>query len=383
MADARLSRVLARLQNPPSISLPTDYPRPDDVHKLVEAVHTAELSEETSLGLLRLVLYAESERNGHADSDPAPTRPSAFHLLLAAFVVLLHRYTSDTDLVVGSSSASTRNPLVLRLSIDPTQPFWAVVRRVQQLEKDAESDALPFETITRALRKTSSPESARPLFRVRFFDETDELKDDFYRSTSLMSDLTVFITRSPASTRSSLAPLITLRILYNSLLFRSSRISLIVEQLSVLLREVATNPQHPVGSVSLLTAAQRELLPHPTTDLHWCDWKGAITDVFTRNALRWLDRPCVIQSIPALSLSEPQKRITHSYGTIRRATNILAHHLLDGGIQREEIVMVYASRTVELLVAVMAILKIGAIFSVIGKSFSKKNFFYLVRSSLK
>jgi L-aminoadipate-semialdehyde dehydrogenase len=370
MADARLSRVLSRLQNPPSISLPTDYPRPDDVHKVVEAVHIAELSEETSLGLLRLVLYAESERNENGSSGPAPGRPSAFHLLLAAFAVLLHRYTSDTDLVVGSSSASTRNPLVLRLSVDPTEPFWVVVRRVQQLEKEAESDALPFETITRALRKTASPESSRPLFRVRFFDETDELKEDFYRSTSLMSDLTVFVTRSPASTRSSLAPLITLRILYNSLLFRSSRISLIVEQLSVLLREVATNPQHSVGSVSLLTPAQRELLPEPTIDLHWCDWKGAITDVFTRNASRWPDRPCVVQSIPALSLSELQKRVTHSYGVIRHATNILAHHLLDGGIQREEVVMVYASRTVELLVAVMAILKIGAIFSVIGKFFS-------------
>jgi acyl-coenzyme A synthetase/AMP-(fatty) acid ligase len=50
-----------------------------------------------------------------------------------------------------------------------------------------------------------------------------------------------------------------------------------------------------------------------------------------------------------------------------RASNVLAHHLLVGGVQREEFVMVYAYRSVEMVIAVMAILKIGAIFSVINR----------------
>ncbi|RDB30310.1 L-2-aminoadipate reductase [Hypsizygus marmoreus] len=369
MADDRLARVLARLQSLPSISLPTDYPRPSGTNKVIEAAHLAQLSEQASLSLLKLVLYDEDEDAEEDEEDSNVKRPSAFHLLLAAFTVLLHRYTGDTDVVIGASSATARDPLVLRLSVDPTDPFWAIVRRVQQVEREADDDVVPFEVLTKALNKGKDESHEAPLFRVRFFDETDEPHDNFIRSTSLTSDLTIFVTRPPVSTRSSLAPRISLRILYNSLLFTSTRISSIIDQLSVLLRKVSSNPLAPVGSVPLLTPAQRAKLPDPTGDLNWCDWKGAITDVFSRNAREWPDRPCVVQSIPAASLSDPQKRISYTYGDILRASNVLAHHLIKEGVQREEVVMIYAHRSVDLVVAVMAVLKAGATFSVIDPAY--------------
>src|SRR4051812_14829423 len=101
MKEDRISRVLARLQNLPSISLPTDYPRPTGTHKLIEAAFFSNLSEKTALSLLKLALYAEEEPNDD-DSTPSLKRPSAFHFLLTAFTVLLHRYTADTDIIIGS-----------------------------------------------------------------------------------------------------------------------------------------------------------------------------------------------------------------------------------------------------------------------------------------
>ncbi|KAL1685817.1 hypothetical protein GGG16DRAFT_97522 [Schizophyllum commune] len=364
--DGRLARVVSRLQNLPAISLPTDYPRPSGSNKVVEAVHQAELSEQTALALLKLALFNENEQED--DELESPTnRPSAFHLVLTAFTVLLHRYTGDTDLVIGSSSASAREPLVLRLSAEPADPFWAILRRVQQVEDEAERDAVPFDSIVQALNKNEALQG--PIFRVRFFDGTDETKEHFLSATSATSDLTVFITRGSASSHASLAPRISLRIVYNSLLFTHARIAHIVEQLSVLLRKASTNPVLPVGSIPLLTPSQREKLPNPTADLDWCGWKGAITDVFTRNAKQWPDRPCVIQSVPAPTLSDPQEKITFAYGAIRHASNVLAHHLLSAGVQREEVVMVYAHRSVDLVVAVMAVLKVGATFSVIDPAY--------------
>ncbi|TFY78984.1 hypothetical protein EWM64_g5026 [Hericium alpestre] len=64
----------------------------------------------------------------------------------------------------------------------------------------------------------------------------------------------------------------------------------------------------------------------------------------------------------------PEKR-TFSYGAILHASNVLAHHLLQGGVQREDVVMVYAHRSVDLVVAVMAVLKAGATFSVIDPAY--------------
>ena len=363
--SGRLSRVVARLQNLPSISLPTDYPRPAETNKLIESEHLALLSEQTSLSLLRLVLHAVNDEE--EESTISVNRPSAFHLLLAAFTVLLHRYTGDNDIVFGSSSASTREPLILRFSIDPRDPYWAIVQRVQQTEKEAEEDVLPYDLITQELNKGKNEGLEAPLFRVRFFDETNESTENFIRSTSLTSDITFFVTRPPASARESIAPGISLRIVYNSLLFTSTRISSIVDQLSVLLRKVASNPLIPVGSVPLSTPHQKANLPDPTADLDWCGWKGAITDVFSQNARQNPSRPCIIQSLPSDGLYLKQNKLVFSYDAILRASNILAHHLITSGVQREEVVMVYAHRSVDLVVAVMAVLKAGATFSVIGQ----------------
>ena len=71
----------------------------------------------------------------------------------------------------------------------------------------------------------------------------------------------------------------------------------------------------------------------------------------------------------APSLDEPQEKRTFTYSQILRASNVLAHHLLQGGLQREEVVMVYAYRSVELVVAVMAVLKAGGTFSVIDPAY--------------
>ncbi|KAJ2919007.1 hypothetical protein MD484_g1421, partial [Candolleomyces efflorescens] len=367
MADDRLERVVARLQNLPALSLPTDYPRPKGTSKVVEALHTAQLSQQTSLSLLKLALYNENEEEDD-DDDVSINRPSAFHLLLAAFTVLLHRYTGDNDIIIGSSSASVKDPLLLRLSIDPSDPFWAVVRRVQQVEKEAEDDALPFDDLSNALNKDKEEGPDAPLFRVRFFDETDD-KENFVRSTSLSTDLTIFVTRPPTTTRDALAPQITLKILYNSLLFTSTRIHYLVDQIAVLLRKTAANPLAQVGSVPLLTPQQKVKLPDPTANLDWCGWKGAITDIFSRNARVHPDKPCVIQSIPGETLEQPQTKVVFPYKAIHHASNILAHHLIRSGVQREEVVMVYAHRSVDLVVAVMAVLKAGATFSVIDPAY--------------
>ncbi|KAH9990943.1 L-aminoadipate-semialdehyde dehydrogenase large subunit [Russula compacta] len=370
MASVSSARIAARLSDLPSISLPTDYPRPSGAHRIVEAVHVAELSEQTSLSLLKLALYNENFA-GDEDDHPMSGRPSAFHLLLSAFAVLLHRYTGDTDLVIGSSSASAKEPLILRLSIDPSDPFWAVVKNVQHAELEAEQDCLPYKTVMRALRKDKDdiPEASRSIFRVRFFDETDAQKENFVQSTGFTSDITFFVTRPPASIHESIAPHISLRIVYNSLLFTRTRISCIFDQLSVLLRRAAPHPLSPVGSISLLTSAQRANLPDPTADLNWCDWKGAITDVFSENARHFPQRTCVVQSIPAANLEEPQGRRYFSYGTIHRASNILSHHLISGGVMPGDIVMIYAHRSVDLVVAVMGTLKAGAAFSVIDPAY--------------
>ncbi|MCJ1474300.1 large subunit of alpha-aminoadipate reductase [Lambiella insularis] len=105
-------------------------------------------------------------------------------------------------------------------------------------------------------------------------------------------------------------------------------------------------------------------LPDPTADLHWSDYRGAIHDIFAANALKHPDRRCVIETP-----SSRTARREFTYGQINRASNIVAHHLVHHGLQRGDVVMTYAHRGVDLVVAVMGTLKAGGTFSVIDPAY--------------
>ncbi|KZO98482.1 alpha-aminoadipate reductase Lys1p [Calocera viscosa TUFC12733] len=373
---ARLQQATARLQSLPAMALPTDYPRPGAL-RLVEAVQSHDLSPATSRSLLKLAVFQEDEGDVAVDSDEEQEQPTPFQLLLAAFVVLLHRYTGDNDVLIGSSAESTPDPLILRVNVEPSDPFWSVVRRVQSAERDAEEAAVPYEALLNALKLPTvtpdSPASQASVFRVRFFDGTDSPPDSFLQSTTLTTDLTLYVTKSASaaenSARASLIPQLSLSVAYNSLLFTAVRIQHLTTQLSQILVAAAGDPIAPVSSLSLLTQGQASVLPDPRADLNWCGWVGAITDIFSRNAQAHPDKTCVVQCLPLKAGEKAQGKVTYTYDQIWRASNMLSHCLVQGGVRQEEVVMVYAHRSVELVVAVMAVLKAGATFSVIDPAY--------------
>jgi len=106
--------------------------------------------------------------------------------------------------------------------------------------------------------------------------------------------------------------------------------------------------------------ASQSKLPDPTIDLKWDDFQGAITVYFDRNTAKHPDRICAVESA---TRSIPRREFT--YKQIWEASNILANHLVKSGIEKGDVVMCYAYRGVDLMVAVMGILKSGAAFSVL------------------
>lgn len=107
-----------------------------------------------------------------------------------------------------------------------------------------------------------------------------------------------------------------------------------------------------------------DVLPDPTADLHWGRYEGAIHDRFADNANRFPDRLCVVETV---SRTAPQREFT--YQQIHFASNIIAHYFLQHGIQRGEVIMIYAYRGVDLCIAILGILKAGAIFSVVDPAY--------------
>lgn len=421
--EARLQRWLARLQSLPSIALPTDYPRPGS-SQVVQALSSLQLDAETRTAIQRLVRHHDLEddkgniggpQNGAVTPRGDSAAPSPFHILLAAFVTVLHRYTGDTDIVVGSSSPLTDEPTILRVPIEPVDLFWQIVRRVQQVERQAAEDAAPYDDIADRLqqgRDSSSIAPSAPIFRVRFFDEAGSRHRSFLQSTSLTTDLTVFITKSSiapdadrpverdlssggATSTSHNAeapsgglaePEMSLQVSYNALLFSAARAKLFLAHLSQVITAASLDPFAAVGTVGLRTASEGVALPDPRRDLDFCGFRGSITSVFERNAQQHPDRRCLVESLPpkdptAIDLPAPASRVREiSYRQLDEASNVLAHHLLEAGVQREEVVTVYAHRGIDLVVAVIGTLKAGATFSVIDPAYppSRQNVYLQV-----
>ena len=269
-------------------------------------------------------------------------------------------------MVICTSATGTTRPILLKLDLAPEMTFFAVLRQIMDQEVEATRDAVSMTLLVDHLK----PEG--PLFRVRFFDSTHVESDP---TTSLSTDLTLFLLASPSdtpATRTSIPPLY-LRLAYNSLLFTQGRISALLESLLHLLTSAASHPPaHPLGSLPLRPPSQVGTLPDPTADLDWCGFVGAIPDIFSANAKAHPDRICMVQSEQeqGQSMMDGPSRGTkvYTYRQVDEASNVLAHSLLENGLERGEVVMVYAARSVEMVVCVMGILKAGGVFSVVGES---------------
>ncbi|RUP35855.1 L-aminoadipate-semialdehyde dehydrogenase [Jimgerdemannia flammicorona] len=368
----RLTRWQDRLRNLTDLLLPTDYPRPLPL-QVIEEVETLQLSQTTLLAILQLSLAITIQpENGDAASangQQAVSHPTPFTILLAAFAVLLQRFTGDEDFTVGSSSAS-QNPLVLRLAVNPQDTFQQIVRVVYEAEQAAAADEIPFSILLAHLQphSTGTTTPSQPLFRVRFFNETDAPSHPILSSTSSTTDLTIFITSPMASTslRTSFLRDIEVRLLYNQVLFSPRRIHLVLEQLVAVLEIAARDIANPrsVGAISLTTASAGAALPDPKAELHWSLWRGAVHDVFAANAKKFPERECVVESVEG-----GKGRKVFTYRQIHEASNLVAHYLLENGVKREDVVMIYAYRGVDLVIAIMGVLKAGATFSVIDPAY--------------
>ncbi|KAI7942750.1 hypothetical protein MJO29_012594 [Puccinia striiformis f. sp. tritici] len=375
----KLNRITTRLSSLPSIQLPTDHPRPTSQsinQKVVQASIDAQLNQKCSLAISRLSLL---------DSDQLD-RPSPFHLLLTSFLILLYRYTSETDILIATSSPNPDqpDPLLLRVSLNSDQSFSSLLKSIVSLQAEAEADHVPFDQLLKAIgqNQTSPAESNyAPLFRVRFLEATDPTGHDFVQSTALTTDLTIIVKSidhpqaasptTPSSRQPLLPQALSLNVLYNSLLFSSNRIHTLLEQLSAIIIQASIQPDSCISTIPLTGPLQQPYLPDPCENLHWTAWPGPITQIFARNSDQHPDKLCVIEHYDGTTPASNPKSLERSftYSQIHHASNVLAHHLLQHGILPEEVVTVYSTRGVDLVIAIMGILKAGATFSVIDPAY--------------
>ena len=161
---AQLSYWQKQLANLPVVKLPTDRPRPA-VQTFRGAIHPYELSPSLSAALREL-----SRHEG----------TTLYMTMLAAYNVMLYRYTGQEDIVVGSPIANRNraeiegligffaNMLVMRTNLTGHPTFRQLLQRVKRETLDAHAHQdTPFEKLVEELQPERDM-SRTPLFQVVF-----------------------------------------------------------------------------------------------------------------------------------------------------------------------------------------------------------------------
>ena len=334
---------------PPVLQLPTDRPRPA-VQSFRGDSQNFTLSAELTTGLKQL---------GQA------TDATLFMTVLAAFKVLLYRYTGQTDITVGSPIANRNqaaieglvglfmNTLALRTQLDGNPSFRDVLLRVRETALGAYSHQdLPFEKLIDTL---SLPRelSHTPLFQVMV------VLQNAPNSGLQLPNLTLDPLELPRTTAKldltitlmEVAPGMHGSIEYNTDLFDGTTIERLLGHFQVLLTEIVTTPDACLGELPLLS-------PNEVKQLE--QWRQTDNLEVSPTCLHQHFEAQVEKHPDAISLTFEQDHLT--YGELNQQANQIAHYLRELGVGPDKLVGLCVERSPDMVVGILGILKAGGAY---------------------
>jgi amino acid adenylation domain-containing protein len=289
-----------------------------------------------------------------------------FMLLMSAFKILLHRYSGQERIVVGTPVAG-RNHLELEPLIGCFVNILAVktdlggepsVREAIRREREAALGAyahqdVPFEKIVEELQQERDL-SRHPIFQATFVYErtteervaTENLKlSEFDLGfNQVQYDLRLAVTESPRG--------MTTVIKYCKALFNASLALRMLGHLRALLEGVAEGNEQKIREIEILSDWERGQVLY--------EWNDAQVEYPSEKRIHELFAEQAEQSPERIALICERRQV--SYGELNRRANQLGRYLQGLGVGPEVVVGVCLDRSVEMIVAVLGILKAGGAY---------------------
>jgi amino acid adenylation domain-containing protein len=287
-----------------------------------------------------------------------------FMTLLAAFLTLLHRYTTQEDIILGTPIAGRNhadienligffvNTLVLRTDLSGNPSFRELLGRVREVALGAyEHQDMPFQKLVEELQPERD-RSRQPFFQVMFNLQAAPTEEPALRGLTITPqdignqtrfDLEYHLWVVPEGLAGSL--------LYNTDLFEGSTIARLLKHFQTLLEGIAANPEARLSELPLLTKEERELV---------LEWNETGSEYAREQCVQQLFEAQAARRPEALAVVYGEERI--NYGELNGRANQLAHYLRGRGVGPEVRVGVLLERSVEWIVALLGILKAGGAY---------------------
>ena len=296
-----------------------------------------------------------------------------FATMLATVTTLLHRYTGETDIVAGSQVVGRNcveiepligpfiNTLVLRtdLSGDPT--FIDILQQVRDMVSDALTHQhVPLERVAELLRISRSADR-NTLFQINFIYQRDFVRPWEHaglRMTPIPSvspgalyDLNIFLVERADGWRVSCE--------YNTHLFLEDTVRRLLAHFENLLQAIVHAPNQPISTHSFLSGAERDELLY--------GWNHTFADYPKHRAVHELFEQQAWRTPNAIAAVCRGTSVT--YRELNERANQLARVLRQREIAPGSLVGICLNRSVEMLVAALAIWKAGCAYVPLDPSF--------------
>ncbi|MEO6549144.1 MAG: amino acid adenylation domain-containing protein, partial [Ferruginibacter sp.] len=356
-----------KLEGALPLQLPTDFPAP--LVKSNRGAYTSfKIEKELSLKLNEL-----GRQQG----------ASLFMTLLAAFKILLSRYSNQQDISVGTSIANRPqqelekligffvNTLSLRDEINTGATFLNLLQQVKTTTLEAyENQDIPFEKIVETVVKER--ESARsPLFQVMLvlintpeapklrFGEV-ELSTEPFNSNISKFDLTLFFTESSQGLSAS--------VMYSTDLYKEETVRQMMMHFRELLNNIIQSPKEKIGKISMLPSEQRlQLLQEFSPSVVAYPKDKSIVDLFEEQVIKNSGNTAIVFGSQVLT-----------YHQLNMRSNQLAHYLRSEGVNENSLVPLYIERSAEMMIGIVGIMKAGAAYVPIDTGLPSERVAYML-----
>jgi amino acid adenylation domain-containing protein len=326
-------------------------------------------------------------------------RATLYMTLLAAFQVLLHRYSGQEDILITSPTAGRRsvefanvvgyfvNPVIIRADCSGNPKFNQFLNQIRQRVLEAfEHQDYPFALLVENLqprRDSSRPPLAQVMFAMQKAQQgkakglvsltlneagaTIEVGGLRLETVSLkrqvaMFDLTLMMAERHGQLIGSLK--------YNTDVFDAATIRRMANHYQTLLKAIVTEPGKRLSTLSLLEETdRRQLLEWNNTAADFPQGK-TINSVFEEQAARTPDAVAVVYK---------QKQLT--YAQLNSRANQLAHHLRSLGLRPEGRVGICLERSIEMITAWLGILKAGGACVALEPTYPKSLLAFMLQTA--